>query len=141
MFAMQAKGSFEVKITPQPLGHADEGVGGGAGPALGRMLIDKQLHGDMEAIGAGEMLSAGNGAKGSSGAYVAIERVSGTLHGRTGGFVLQHVGLMTRGTPQLAITVVPDSGVGELAGIAGSLKVDIIEGKHFYTFDYTLPAP
>ncbi|MBV8665524.1 MAG: DUF3224 domain-containing protein [Burkholderiaceae bacterium] len=133
---MQAKGSFEVKITPQPLGHPEEGA------PLGRMLVDKQFHGDLEAVGVGEMLAAGNGAKGSSGGYVAIERVTGVLQGKSGSFILQHSGTMTRGVPQLSITVVPDSGTGELAGISGSIKIDIAEGKHFYTFDYALaPAP
>jgi len=130
---MHASGTFEVKVTPQPLGHAGE-----TGP-LGRMLIDKQFHGELEAVGAGEMLSAGNGAKGSSGGYVAIERVTGTLHGHAGSFVLQHSGTMNRGEPYLSITVVPDSGTGELTGLAGSLVIKIADGKHFYTFDYTLP--
>jgi hypothetical protein len=135
--AIHASGSFEVKLAPpEALGHADEGAN--AGVALGRRLIDKQFHGDLEAVSVGEMLSAMTDVKGSAG-YVAIEKVSGTLRGRKGSFVLQHSGTMTRGAPQLSVTVIPDSGAGELAGIAGSMTIDIVDGKHFYTFDYTLP--
>jgi len=69
---------------------------------------------------------------------VAIERVSGALHGRTGTFVLQHSGTMTRGSPELTVSVVPDSGTGELTGLSGTMRI-IIEGKrHSYEFDYTL---
>jgi hypothetical protein len=101
------------------------------------MSIDKQFHGDLEATSKGEMLSAGTGVTGSAG-YVAIERVSGTLHGRAGAFVLQHSGIMTRGEPQLTVTVVPDSGTGELVGLAGEMAILIADGKHSYEFDYTL---
>jgi hypothetical protein len=127
-----AGGSFDVKLTPQALGHPAEGA------LLGRMLIDKQFHGDLEATSIGEMLSAGTDVKGSAG-YVAIERVSGTLHGHGGSFVLQHSGTMTRGAPQLSVTVVPDSGTGGLIGITGSMSISIVEGKHLYAFDYALP--
>jgi hypothetical protein len=82
---------------------------------------------------------AGMGEVKESGAYVAIERVRGTLGGRTGTFAVHHRGVMTRGAQQLVITVVPDSGTGDLAGIAGTMTIDIKDGKHFYTFDYTLP--
>jgi hypothetical protein len=105
---------------------------------LGRMSIDKQFHGDLEATSKGQMLTAGTGVKGSAG-YVAIERVSGTLHGRSGTFVLQHSGTMTRGAPQLTITVVPDSGTGQLVSLAGKMAIKIADGKHSYDFDYTLP--
>ena len=101
------------------------------------MSIDKQLHGDLEAAGNGEMLAAGTDVKGSAG-YVAIERVTGTLHGRTGTFILQHSGTMTRGEPQQSVTVVPDSGTGELAGLAGKLTIRIADKKHYYEFDYTI---
>lgn len=127
-----ASGTFEVKMTPQP---AQDGVGD---PAIGRMALDKQFHGDLEATGKGQMLAAGTDVAGSAG-YVAMERVSGTLHGRRGTFALQHSGTMTRGAPQLSITVVPDSGTGELAGIAGSLAITIADGQHSYDFAYTLP--
>jgi hypothetical protein len=126
-----AKGTFEVRLTPA--GPEDKGQGA----TLGRMAIDKQFHGDLEATSKGEMLSAGTSVKGSAG-YVAIERVSGALQGRTGSFILQHSGTMTRGAPQLTITVVPDSGSGHLAGLAGKMAIMIVDGKHSYEFEYTL---
>jgi len=130
----RASGTFEVKLSPQALHHQTEDK------TLARMSIDKQFHGDLEATSQGEMLSAGTAVQGSAG-YVAIERVTGKLKGRSGTFVLQHSGTMTRGTPQLSITVVPDSGTGELAGLAGTMTIDIADGKHSYTFEYTLAAP
>ncbi|HEV2679335.1 MAG TPA: DUF3224 domain-containing protein [Rhodanobacter sp.] len=126
-----ARGTFEVKITPQP---AQDGVGD---PSIGRMALDKQFHGDLDATGKGQMLAVGTDVSGSAG-YVALDRVSGTLHGRSGTFALQHSGTMTRGTPQLSITVVPDSGTGELLGLAGTLAITITDGQHFYDFEYTL---
>ncbi|MBV9879894.1 MAG: DUF3224 domain-containing protein, partial [Gemmatirosa sp.] len=107
------------------------------GAPLARLSIDKRFHGDLDATSVGEMLSAGTLVKGSAG-YVAIERVSGTLHGRRGTFALMHTGIMDRGTPQLTIIVVPDSGTGELAGLSGSLQIIIEGGRHSYAFDYTL---
>jgi hypothetical protein len=130
--AMRARGPFEVKLTPRAMDAGAEGA------PLGRMSLDKQFHGDLEATSKGEMLSAGTPVKGSAG-YVAIERVSGTLHGRTGTFVLQHSGTMTRGVPHLTITVVPDSGTGQLTGLAGTMTIQIADGKHSYEFVYTLP--
>jgi hypothetical protein len=126
-----ASGTFEVKVMPQ----TDDKNGD---PALGRMTIDKQFHGDLEGTSKGQMLTGMTDVKGSAG-YVAIEKVSGTLKGRTGTFILQHTGTMNRGVPQLAVTVVPDSGIGQLAGIAGNFKIIIAEGKHSYEFEYTLP--
>ncbi len=126
-----AKGTFTVKLQPQPPD---------AGPAdatLGRMSIDKQFSGDLEGTSVGQMLSALTAVEGSAG-YVAIEKVSGTLHGRSGTFVLQHSGTMTRGAPQLSVTVVPDSGTGPLAGLSGRMAIDIADGKHSYDFEYTL---
>jgi hypothetical protein len=108
-----------------------------ADATLGRMSIDKQFHGDLDGTSKGQMLTAMTDIKDSAG-YVAIERVTGTLQGRSGSFVLQHNGTMTRGAPQLTITVVPDSGTGELAGLAGKLTINIVDGKHFYDFEYTL---
>jgi hypothetical protein len=106
------------------------------------MSIEKQFHGDLEATSQGQMIAAGTGAKGSSGGYVALERVTGTLHGRSGAFVLQHSGTMTRGAQELSITVVPDSGTGELASLCGKMNIKIAEGKHSYEFDYSLdPKP
>ncbi|MBI3646505.1 MAG: DUF3224 domain-containing protein [Acidobacteriales bacterium] len=126
----RASGTFEVKLVPQATDDSTDAT-------LGRISIDKQFHGDLEATSKGEMLTAGTSVKGSAG-YVAIERVSGTLHGRRGTFVLQHSGTMTRGTPQLTITVVPDSGAGELVGLAGKMTIKIADGKHSYDFEYTL---
>jgi len=103
------------------------------------MLLDKQFHGDLEATSKGTMLAAGSGAKGSSGGYVALEIVTGSLKGHTGTFVLQHSATMTRGTPALIITVVPDSGTGQLVGLTGRMSIEIANGKHTYIFDYTLP--
>ena len=129
--AGRAQGTFDVKLTPQA---ADEK---GESPALGRMSIDKQFHGDLEGSSRGEMLTAGTGVKGSAG-YVAMERVTGTLNGRSGSFAFQHSGSMTRGAPQLTITVVPDSGTGQLTGLSGKMTIQIADGKHSYEFDYTL---
>jgi hypothetical protein len=129
----QARGRFEVKLAALPTYSTDEGA------LLGRMSIDKQLHGDLEATSKGEMLSAGTKVKGSAG-YVAIERVTGTLGGRSGTFVLQHSATMNRGEPRMTITVVPDSGTGELEGLAGTLMIEVASGQHSYVFDYTLPG-
>jgi flagellar basal body rod protein FlgG len=126
----QARGTFEVKLNPQ----ADEQVGD---PSVGRMSIEKQFQGDLEATSRGQMLAAMTEVKGSAG-YVALERVSGTLVGRSGTFALQHSGTMTRGEGQLVITVVPDSGTGELVGLSGNMSINIVEGKHLYEFEYTL---
>lgn len=131
--AMQhAAGTFDVKITPQK----DEGVGHAT---IGRMGIDKQYHGDLVGSGLGQML-AGMGEVKDSGAYVAIERVTGTVHGRTGSFAVHHVGVMDRGAQRLVITVIPDSGTGDFAGITGTMTIEIKGGAHYYTLDYTLPA-
>jgi len=105
----------------------------------GRLLLDKQYHGDLEATAKGQMLAARTEIKDSAG-YVAIERVNGALHSRSGTFVLQHSGTMTRGVPQLTITVVPDSGTGQLVGLAGRMEIKITDGKHSYELEYTLDA-
>ncbi|HEX2224454.1 MAG TPA: DUF3224 domain-containing protein [Thermoanaerobaculia bacterium] len=123
----RASGTFEVKMNPLTTGD----------DVPGRMSLDKQFHGSLEATGKGEMLTALTSVQGSAG-YVAIERVTGKLDGRGGSFVLQHSGIMNRGEPNLTITVVPDSGTGELAGIAGTMKINIADGKHSYDFEYTL---
>jgi hypothetical protein len=126
-----ASGAFDVKASPLTSDFkADSG--------LGRMSLDKQYHGDLEATAKGEMLYAGGPAKGSGG-YVAIEQVSGTLQGRSGSFVLQHSGMMTPEGTHLAVTVVPDSGTGQLAGLTGTLTIKIEKGQHFYELDYGLP--
>ena len=128
-----AKGTFEVKITPQtPDGKFEDAN-------MGRMTIDKQFHGDLEGASKGQMLTGMTEVKGSAG-YVAMERVTGTLKGRSGSFVLQHSATMNRGAPQLSITVVPDSGAGQLVGLTGKMEIIINNGKHSYDFEYTLPA-
>jgi hypothetical protein len=130
-----AQGMFEVKIAPLAIG--DDA----AGADLGRMSIDKRFHGDLDASSRGEMLTAGTAVK-TSAAYVAVERVTGTLHGRRGTFALQHTGVMTRGEGRLVITVVPDSGTDQLAGLSGTMSITITGRDHAYGFDYTLaPAP
>ena len=127
-----AKGTFAVKVLPLTFeGQAD-------GTKLGRMSIDKEISGDLIATTKGQMLSAGTDVKGSAG-YVAIEHVEGTLNGRKGTFVLQHTGTMNKGAPSLSITVVPDSGTGDLVGLSGDLKIIHAEGKHNYVFEYSLP--
>jgi hypothetical protein len=128
-----ASGTFEVKMNPQ----TDDRVGD---PTVGRMSLDKQFLGPLDAISKGQMLAVSTEVQGSAG-YVAIERVSGTLDGRKGTFALQHSGTMTRGTPQLSITVVPDSGTDELTGLAGKMTINIVDGKHFYEFEYTVASP
>jgi hypothetical protein len=127
---MTATGTFEVKMQPQ----SDENVGD---PTVGRMSLDKQFQGELEASSKGQMLAVRGDVPGSAG-YVAMERVTGTLSGRTGTFALQHTGTMTRGVPELSVTVVPDSGTGELTGLAGKLAINIVDKKHFYEFEYTL---
>ena len=129
-----ATGTFEVKLLPQVP------AAGGGEPVLGRMTIDKQFKGELEATSKGEMLAMMTEVKESAG-YVAMERVTGMLHGKKGSFALQHSGTMTRGAPHLSVTVVPDSGTGELVGISGRMTIDISGGKHSYTFDYTIAKP
>lgn len=129
---MHATGTFDVKITPQA---ATPGI---EAAQLGRMTIDKQFHGDLAGSSLGEMLSVRTEVAGSAG-YVALERVTAALHGRQGSFVLQHSGTMNRGAPTLVLTVVPDSGTGELAGLTGSMQIIIEQGKHSYVMDYQLP--
>lgn len=129
-----ASGTFDVKINPLPAYNSTEGA------KLGRMAIDKHFQGDLQATSQGEMLSAMGDMPGSAG-YVAIERVSGMLSGRSGSFILQHDATMTRGQPRLNIIVVPDSGSGDLTGLDGRMTITITEGKHHYRFDYSLPDP
>ena len=123
----RASGTFDVKLTPQATADKD----------LGRMSIVKQFRGDLEGTSTGEMLTAMTAVKESAG-YVAIERVTGTLKGRSGTFILQHTGTMERGKPSLSVTVVPDSATGELAGLTGTMTIDLGGGKHAYVFDYTI---
>ena len=128
-----ATGTFDVKVIPQT---ADEQA---QAASIGRMSLDKQWHGDLTGTSKGEMLAFGTGAKGTSGAYVAMEQFTGTLAGRSGSFVLQQSGTLTRGVPKLTISVVPDSGTGQLVGLTGTMTLIIADGKHSYDFEYTLP--
>ncbi len=125
-----ASGTFEVKLLPRQ----DEG----GDPGLGRMTIDKTFAGDMTGTSVGQMLSAMGAVQGSAG-YVAIERVTCTIGERKGSFVLQHFGVMDRGKPSLNITVTPDTGTDDFKGITGTFAIKIEAGKHYYTFEYTLP--
>ena len=126
-----AKGSFQVKRAAVP--PAFEAA------SLGRHSLDKVFSGDLEATSLGEMISAGGSVPGSAG-YVAMERVTGTLHGRSGMFVLQHSATMDRGTPTLTITVVPDTGTEALTGLSGSMRIIIDKGQHSYEFEYAIKS-
>ena len=127
-----ATGTFEVKLIPlDPAFKADDN-------SIGRFSIDKQFHGALEAVSKGEMLSGMGTVKGSGG-YVAIERVTGSLDGRTGTFILQHNGTMQTGVYHMNVIVVPDSGTAQLTGLQGTMEIIIKDGKHSYDFTYTLP--
>jgi hypothetical protein len=130
----RASGRFDVKLEPRAPDHGhDHG-----GATIGRMTIDKRFEGDLDATSKGQMLAFLGNVGGSAG-YVAMEVVDGTLNGRSGSFVLQHSGTMTRGEKGLSVTVVPDSATGQLVGLVGRMEIIIVGGEHSYTFDYTLP--
>ena len=134
----RASGSFEVSVQPlanTPFSKED----GSTDPMFGRFLLTKKFSGDLDASARGHMLSAGTATKGSA-AYVAIDQVTGMLEGRKGSFVLQHTGSMKRGSSSLSVMVVPDSGTEELAGLTGTLSINVVDGKHFYDFIYSFPA-
>jgi Protein of unknown function (DUF3224) len=124
-----ANGTFDVKLTPQDDKSDDK--------SMGRMTIEKQWHGEMEGTSKGQMLTGGEVAKGS-GTYVAIEKFTGTIGGRKGTLIFQHLGVMNRGAADLTVAVVPDSGTDQLQGITGKLTIKIEGGKHFYDFEYTI---
>jgi hypothetical protein len=127
----RASGTFDVKLTPKDQG-ADATIGG--------MTIDKEFHGDLAATSKGQMLMASSSSVKNSAGYVAIEKVTGTLNGRSGSFYLQHTGVMTRGAGELTITVIPDTGTDQLSGLDGRMTITIApDGKHSYDFSYTLP--
>jgi hypothetical protein len=126
----KASGTFAVKVTPQA---PEEGDTSG----IGRLFLDKQFEGDLEATSKGQMLAISSAIEGSAG-YVAMEQVTGTLHGKTGAFALQHFGKMTRGTPELNVMVVPDSGSSDLEGLSGRMQIIIADGSHSYDFEYEL---
>jgi hypothetical protein len=131
MTTQRAAGTFDVKLVPLTLSDKPEG------DLRGRMSIDKVFKGDLDATTKGEMLMTGTPVKGSA-AYAAIETVTGKLHGKSGSFVLMHQGIMNRGAPSLSVMVVPDSGTGELTGLAGKLNIIIEGGKHSYEFEYSI---
>jgi hypothetical protein len=127
-----ATGTFEVKVIPlDPAFKAEDN-------SIGRYSLDKQFHGALEATSKGEMLSGMGTVKGS-GSYVAIERVTGSLDGRTGTFMLQHDGTMQNGVYHMNVIVVPDSGTSQLTRLQGTMEIIIKDGKHSYDFSYTLP--
>lgn len=128
-----AEGTFDVKTIPLSPDDAT------ADTSIGRFALDKQYHGDLEAASKGEMLGAGNPAAGTAG-YVAIEQITGTLLGKSGSFALQHYGTMNQGKVELNVKVVPGSSTGELTGLAGAMTIIVADGKHSYTFDYSLAA-
>jgi len=128
----RATGSFEVIL--QPLSNSEVT----SDNLFGRLLLTKKFHGDLVATARGQMLSAGTTTRGSAG-YVAIDHLTGELDGRKGSFVLQHAGSMNRGVPTLSIMVVPDSGTDELTGLSGTLSINVIDGRHFYDFIYSIP--
>jgi len=131
--SLHATGTFDVKMTPEGEPDAADGT------SLGQMLLGQAVSWPLDATGKGRMLSAQTDVKGSA-VYVALERVTGTLNGRNGSFVLRHVGTMDRGHPHLSISVVPDSGSGELAGISGEMAIKVADGNHYYDFTYDLPG-
>ena len=126
------KGTFDVKTTPQPAADFDDS-------GIARLLLDKQFRGDLDTVSKGQMLAAATATKGSAG-YVAIEKITGTLSGRKGSFVLQHIGTMNKGVPTLNVSVVPDFGTDQLTGLSGTMNSIIANGAHFYEFKYSLPG-
>lgn len=131
---MRIQGLFEVKVQPEPAFDTHEGV------ALGRVQVDKRFSGPLDATSQVHMLAAHTPTEGS-GAYVAVERIRGRVEGREGSFVVIHSGVMTRGARSLTLGLVPDSGTGELKGITGTMDIQIVEGRHHYTLEYTLATP
>ena len=130
----QVSGSFDITRNAEPPFDTADGV------VLGRMRFDKTFHGPLAATSVVHMTSAMTSVKGSAG-YVAVERITGSLEGKAGSFVVLYTGLMDRGAPSLTITVVPDSGTGELVGLAGEMAIEIVEGEHRYRMSYTLAEP
>src|SRR6185369_10904910 len=124
----RATGAFEVQLSPQE----------DAGSPVGRMSIDKQFEGALEARSKGQMLMAASESVQGSAGYVAIEKVTGTLNGRSGTFCLQHNATMNRGVGDLNIVVIPDTGTEQLTGLSGKMNIIIADGKHSYEFDYEL---
>lgn len=131
---MEAKGTFEVKVAPAEATEFEKSN------ELTRYTLQKVWSGDFEGTSRGEML--GGDASTGAMAYVAVERITGKLAGKTGSFMFSHQASMMKGDPKsgmMRIVIVPNSGTGELAGIAGSLTIDIHDGKHSWVLEYTLP--
>lgn len=126
-----AAGQFDVKLVPRSPQADDE-------PTIGRLLLDKQYHGELEGPSKGDMLSNQTASTGAA-VYVAVERFAGTLQGRTGSFVLAHVGTATRDAQKLNVIIVPGSGTDQLTGIEGTMMIKIVDKKHLYEVDYSLP--
>ncbi len=126
MTTATAKGPFDVELTPES-----------ATSGFGRMVIEKQFRGDLVGTSTGEMLTWRDDDSGSA-AYVAVERVTGSLHGRSGSFVLTHRGTMTGNEQQLTVVVVPDSGTDDLRGLSGTMILNNVDGNHDYLFEYQL---
>ena len=122
-----ARGTFEVTVTPQPLDTS----------GIGRFDLAKTWSGDLTGTGHGQMLSAGDPTQGRAG-YVALEVVEGTLHGRSGSFAFQQLGVMRDGDQELHYLVVPGSGTGDLTGISGALALTIDDRGHAYELTYML---
>jgi uncharacterized protein DUF3224 len=133
MAMQQVKGEFEVSRSAEPACDMGDGV------TAGHYRFDKRFHGDLDASSVVHMLAVGTEVPGSA-AYVAVERLRGSLQGRSGSFFLQHNGIMNRGAAALSLSIVPDSGTDDLVGISGRMAIDITDGKHFYTLDYALPT-
>jgi Protein of unknown function (DUF3224) len=125
-------GEFNVRRSAEPSCDLGDGV-----EAM-HSRFDKVFNGPLDAISVVHMLAVVTPTPGSA-AYVAIERIVGSIDGRSGTFCMQHSGTMDRGAPSLTVSVIPDSGTDALAGLRGTLVIDIVDGKHFYTFDYSLP--
>jgi hypothetical protein len=133
MMTRTARGPFDVKTLPQPPEANSDFA------AVSRLLLDKEFHGDLQAVSRGQMLAMGG--QNGWGVYVAIEQVTGTLHGRSGSFVLYHNGTMSPQSQQLNVTVAPESGTGDLVGLSGTMAINNVDGEHSYVFDYELPGP
>ena len=125
-----AEGSFDVTITPQD---------SSSDSAVARMLLYKEFHGDLEAIAHGEMMAASEPLTGA-GVYVALDRVTGTLHGRSGSFLIAHRGIGNAEGQELSIINVAGTGTGQLTGITGTVGIEIADKKHFYRMEYELPS-
>ncbi len=124
-----ARGTFDVSMEAEPPFLEQDGI------KLNRNVVRKEFSGDVAGTSEAQMVAAFTATPGSAG-YVAIEHFTGSVGGRSGSFVLQHSGLMDRGEAALTVTIVPDSGTGELAGISGTLEIENEAGEHSYVLAY-----